>query len=287
MVMFLTIALGAIMLSLGLSLTLDDFRRVLLYPRAVIVALICQTLLLPVVCFVITLVFKLPPELAVGLMLLSATPGGITANLYSHVANGDVALNITLTAINSLLALLTLPLILGVSMHYFLSSDQAVPPQFSKIAQVFVIVVGPVAIGMFLRTKFPLLADRMAKPAKILSALLLIAMAALVIIKEWNTLSSYLPVLGGAVLTFNLMSLATGYGAGLAARLERRQAIAIGMEVGIHNATIAIAIALSPAILNNPAMAVPGSLYGVLMLFTAGGFALLVNSRLMNRPAVQ
>lgn len=275
--MFLTIALGLIMLSLGLSLTIDDFRRVLVYPKAVLIALVCQTLILPLICFAIVIGYSLPPDLAVGLMLLSATPGGITANLFSHVSNGDVALNITLTAINSLLALMTLPLILSLSMHYFLSADQAVPPQFSKIAQVFFIIVGPVGLGMFLRTRLPALAARMAKPAKILSGLLLLIMAALVIDREWSTISLYFATLGGAVLSFNLLSLGIGYGAGLVARLERRQAIAIGMEVGIHNATIAMAIALSPNILNNPAMAVPAGLYGVLMLFTAAIFGVLVN----------
>ncbi len=277
MVMFLTIALGLIMLSLGLSLTIDDFRRVLVYPKAVLIALVCQTLILPLICFAIVIGYSLPPDLAVGLMLRSATPGGITANLFSHVSNGDVALNITLTAINSLLALMTLPLILGLSMHYFLAADQAVPPQFSKIAQVFVIIVGPVGLGMFLRTRFPALAARMAKPAKVLSGLLLLLMAALVIDREWSTITLYFATLGGAVLSFNLLSLGIGYGAGLITRLERRQAIAIGMEVGIHNATIAMAIALSPSILNNPTMAVPAGMYGVLMLFTAAIFGVLVN----------
>ncbi|MGQ0698673.1 MAG: bile acid:sodium symporter family protein [Panacagrimonas sp.] len=277
MVLFLTVALGIIMLSLGLSLTVDDFRRVLLYPRAVIVALACQMLLLPGICLLIVLGFALPPELAVGMMLLSATPGGVTANLFSHISNGDVALNISLTAINSLLALFTLPLILGLSMSHFLGEDKAVPPQFSKIVEVFTVVVGPVVVGMFLRTRFPAFAQMMNKAAKPLAAMFLLAIAGTVLVREWNTLVTFFPVLGGAALAFNLLSLSIGYGAAMLARLEKRQAIAISMEVGIHNATLAIAIALSPAMLNNPTMAIPGSLYAMVMLATAAIFGYLVN----------
>src|SRR5262245_43107746 len=105
------------MLGLGLSLSLADFRRVIVYPRAVIVGLLCQTLLLPAICYAVARGFGLAPELAVGLMLLSASPGGATANLYSHLARGDVALNITLTATNSVLSIFTLPLIVGISIR--------------------------------------------------------------------------------------------------------------------------------------------------------------------------
>ena len=116
--LLLPLALGVIMLGLGMGLSLDDFRRVARYPRAVLTGLILQVLILPAVAFALALAFGLPPELAVGLMLLAASPGGATANIYSHLARGDVALNITLTAINSLLCLLTLPLILNLSLEY-------------------------------------------------------------------------------------------------------------------------------------------------------------------------
>lgn len=278
-VAFLSIALAAIMLSLGLTLTLADFRRVLVYPKAVLIALGCQMLVLPLICLLIALLFALPPELAVGLMLLSATPGGVTANLFSHLSHGDVALNISLTAINSVLALFTLPLILALSLGYFMAADKVIPPPFAKIVEVFSVVIVPVVVGMALRARYPRFADRLDKPMRLLSALFLVAIAALVITREWRTLLEYFPVIGGAVLAFNLTSLAVGYGAALLARLEQRQAVAIGMEIGIHNATLAMAIAFSPNVLNNPSMAIPGSLYGVLMLFTAAGFGWLVNLR--------
>ena len=123
---FLPLALGIIMLGLGLSLTLDDFKRVVLYPKAILIGLVCQMILLPIICFVIALTFGLPPELAVGLMLLAASPGGATANLYSHLSKGDVALNISLTAVNSLLTLFTLPFIVNFSIGYFLEVKQEI-----------------------------------------------------------------------------------------------------------------------------------------------------------------
>ena len=116
--LLLPLAIGIIMLGLGLSLTMDDFRRVARYPRAVFIGLFLQTILLPWAAFAIAILLNLSPALAVGLMLLSAAPGGATANIYSHLARGDVALNITLTAVNSILCLVTLPVIMpGASLR--------------------------------------------------------------------------------------------------------------------------------------------------------------------------
>src|ERR1041385_3063312 len=110
---FLPVALGIVMLGLGLSLTVADFTRVVRYPKATIVALVCQILVLPAVCLGLVRLFDLDPVLAVGMMVLAASPGGTTANLFSHLARGDVALNITLTAINSVLAVVTLPIVVN------------------------------------------------------------------------------------------------------------------------------------------------------------------------------
>src|SRR5688572_22480715 len=161
------------MLGLGLGLTVDDFKRVLRYPRAVVVALGCQMLLLPLGCFLVALGFGLAPELAVGLMLLAASPGGATANLFSHLAKGDVALNITLTAVNSVLSVATLPVIVNLSMAYFMGEARSIPLQVGKTLQVFAIVLVPVAIGMSIRARWVDLADRLARPVKLLSVLFL------------------------------------------------------------------------------------------------------------------
>ncbi len=273
------IALGVIMLGLGLGLRIADFTRVLIYPKAVIVGLSCQVLLLPVVCFMIATSFGLPPELAVGMMLLAASPGGTSANLYSHLANGDVALNITLTAINSVLAILTLPIIVNLSLEHFMGEGKTLPLQFTKVLQVFMIVLGPVALGMLINARLPQLAARLNKPVKILSVVFLATVIAIAIFKDRSKISGYVQLVGAACLTFNLLSLAVGYWVPRLLRMDQRQAIAIGMEIGIHNGTLAIAVALSPLMLNNSTMAVPAAVYGVLMFFTAAAFGWWVNRR--------
>jgi BASS family bile acid:Na+ symporter len=275
--LFLPIALGIIMLGLGLSLTLADFARVVKFPKPVLIGLACQLLLLPLVCFFLAKAFGLAPALAVGLMLLAASPGGTTANLYSHLAHGDVALNITLTAVNSVIAVLTMPLIVNLSLAYFMEGDQALPLQFTKVVQVFVIVLGPVAIGIWIRSRFPGFAARMEKPVKIISALFLLIIIILAVVKDWQTFVDYAPLVGGAALAFNLISLAVGYWVPRLFKLSLRQSIAIGMEIGIHNGTLAIALALSPMLLNNATMSIPAAIYSIIMFFTAAAFGWWVN----------
>jgi bile acid:Na+ symporter, BASS family len=274
---FLPIALGVIMLGLGLSLTLADFQRVVRYPRPVLVGLSCQMLLLPAACAMIAEAFDLPPELAVGLMLLAASPGGATANLFSHLARGDVALNISLTAVNSVLSLVTLPIIVTLSMSHFMGAGKSIPLPIEKVVQVFAIVLVPVAIGMALRSRSPAFADRLNRPVKILSALFLIAVVAASIAAERDNVVDFIEQVGLAALCFNLISMAVGYFVPRLLKVEKRQAIAIGMEIGIHNGALAITIASSPLLLGNPVMAIPAAVYSVIMFFTAAAFGLLVN----------
>ena len=267
----LPLALGVIMFGLGLGLTGEDFRRVARYPRAVLAGLGLQTLLLPWVAFGLARGFGLSPELAVGLMLLAASPGGATANIYSHLARGDVALNISLTAINSLLCLLTLPLILDLSLEYFLGAGRYVPPPTRKVIEVAVIIVLPVLLGMLVRASAAGFAARAEKPLRLLSVLVLALLIAAAVGKEWQALATSFAAVGLACLLFNLASMAVGYTAPLALRLPRRQATAIAMEIGIHNGTLAIFIALN--VLGNAAMSIPAAVYSLLMFFTAALFA--------------
>ncbi|WP_163996617.1 bile acid:sodium symporter family protein [Pyxidicoccus caerfyrddinensis] len=271
------VALGIIMLGLGLSLTLEDFKRVIVYPRAVLVGLVCQMLLLPVVCALVAHAFNLPPELAVGLMLLSASPGGATANLFSHLARGDVALNITLTAVNSALTLFTLPLIINLSMTHFLGEGRAVPMQFAKVVQVFVIVLGPVCVGMFVRSRRAGLAQKLDRPIRLLSVLFLLAVIGGAVYQERENALGYFQQVGPAALAFNVASMLVGYCVPLLIRLPRKQAVAIGMEIGIHNGMLAMAIALSPTLLANPTMAIPPAIYSLVMYFTAAAFGFFVS----------
>jgi len=277
----LPLALGIIMLGLGLSLTVADFRRVAVFPRAVVAGLLLQMIVLVSVAFGLAKLFRLPPELAVGLMLLAASPGGATANIFSHLARGDVALNITLTAINSALALVTIPLIVNWSLEHFLGQGRYIPPPVQKIVEVAVIIVLPVVIGMAIRAKAAAFAQRMERPIRIFAVLVLAALIAGAIVQEWKILGPALAAVGLACLAFNLASLAVGYAAPLALKLPRRQAIAIAFEIGIHNGTLAIFIALN--VLQSSPMSLAPAIYSLVMFVTAGAFVFVLGRR--HRPA--
>jgi bile acid:Na+ symporter, BASS family len=274
---FMPSALALIMFGLGLALTAADFRRVLLFPRAVVIALACQTLVLPLVCFAVTKAFGLAPALAVGLMLLAASPGGTTANLYSHLAQGDVALNVTLTAVNSVLALVTLPLIVNFALAHFYGEGKIVPLEFGKVLQVFLVVLVPVAIGMAVRARRPAFALRMGRPVKVLSVLFLALIVLLALMRDSGALGANFAAIGAAALTFNLLSLGVGYGVPRLLKLSQRQSVAIAMEIGIHNGTLAIAIALT--MLNEPVMAIPAAIYSGWMFATAALFGWWVSRK--------
>ncbi len=273
----LPLALGVIMFGLGLSLTVEDFRRVAVYPRAVVAGLALQMLVLTAAAFGVAKLFGLAPELAVGLMLLAASPGGATANIFSHLARGDVALNITLTAINSALSLLWLPFVVNASLDHFVGRDQYIPPPFAKIVEVAAIIVLPVVIGMVVRGRAPGFARRMERPIRVFAVIFLALLVAGAIAQEWKTLGPALAAVGLACLAFNLISLAVGYAAPLALKLPNRQAIAIAMEIGIHNGTLAIFIALN--LLKSSPMSLAPAIYSLIMFVTAAIFVFVLARR--------
>lgn len=274
--MALAIALGVIMLGLGLSLTVADFKRVVQYPRAMLVGLACQMIILPAVCLGIAVGFGLSPVFAVGLMLLAASPGGATANLYSHLSQGDVALNISLTAVNSVLSVFMLPLIVNFSLGYFMADDATqVGIQLKKVLEVFAIVLVPVGLGMLIQHYNKSFADKMEKPVKIVSALLLVAIITIMIIKEKEALVEGFASVGLAALSFNLVSIAVGFFVPRLLNVPQRQAIAISMEIAIHNGTLAIFIAAN--VLNNSEMTLPPAVYSIIMFFTAAAFGFFIS----------
>ncbi|MFB6719630.1 bile acid:sodium symporter family protein [Kribbella sp. NPDC056345] len=282
----LPIALAIIMFGLGLSLTTGDFARVARMPRAVLVALGTQVVLLPVICLGLVELFGLAPALAVGMMLLVASPGGTTANLFSHLAGGDVALNVTLTAVNSVLAVITLPIVVNLSIAHFMDGSGQLGLQPAKMLQVFAIVLVPVALGMLVRNRKPGFADRMERPVKIGSALVLALVIFAAIYTERDNFLDYLAAVGLIALLLNLISLGLGYALPRAARLGERQAIACSMEIGIHNATLALTIALSPSLLNNSEMATPVAVYGIVMFFPTAVVAYLLSRRTAKSQAL-
>jgi bile acid:Na+ symporter, BASS family len=281
----LPLALALVMFGLGLSLTPADFARVGRQPKAVVIALVLQLLVLPAVCFGLVLAFDLPPLLAVGMLLLAASPGGTTANLFSHLFRGDVALNITLTAVNSLVAVVTLPLITNLAIAYFDPADGGtLGLQLGKTAQVFAVVLVPVAIGMLVRRRAPGFAERMDKPVRILSAAVLALVILGTIVAERDNISSYVQDVGLPALLFCLASLAAGFFVPRALGVVQRQAVASAFEIGVHNGTLAIAVAIS--VLGSVQLAVPAAVYSVLMFPAAALFGWAI-TRTAKRTAVE
>ena len=273
----LPLALGVIMFGLGLDLTPGDFARVARHPKAAGVALACQLLLLPAICFGLVLLFRLPPILAVGMLLLAASPGGTTANLYSHLFRGDVALNISLTAINSVIAVVTLPIITNLAIAWFQPGDLSVGLQFAKTLEVFMIVLVPVVLGMTVRAIKPSFADAMDKPVRIASVLILVLVITGAVASSFDLLASNFLLLGGVTTAFCVLSLSVGYIVPRLMKIAKPQAVASAFEVGIHNATLAIVIA--QGVLGRPDMSLPAAIYGVLMFPIAALFGLWVTKR--------
>lgn len=272
----LPVALAIIMFGLGLSLTVDDFRRVARSPKAVVVALVLQTLVLPVVAFGLVVAFDLDPLLAVGVMLLAASPGGTTANLFSHLFHGDVALNISLTAINSVLAAATIPLVTNFAIGYF-DAEGELGLQFGKVVQVIAIVLVPVVVGMLVRRRSAAFAARADQPVRIFSIVVLVIVAVGALLGERENLADYVQQVGLVTGLFCLASLTLGYVGARLLKLEERQAIASAMEIGIHNTTVALTIALS--VLDSTQVAIPSAVYSVLMYLFATAFGYAVTRR--------
>jgi len=266
----------AVMLALGLTLTVDDFKRAATLRRPLAVALICQAVLLPALCLLIAEALHLSPTLAVGLMLMAATPGGTMASILSHLFNGDLALNVTLTAINAVLSIFALPAILAFSMTWFIGGGRYIPLQVDKFFGIFGLVLIPTAIGIAIRHRFPELARRLQKPVRIFAAVLLVVVVGASIAGGRATLWNNLGVLSAAVASFCLVSLTVGYLVPRWMHLAPRQAIAVSLEIGIHNAVVAIGVALSPQLLNSAEMAIPAGVYGAIAPLIAISFILTV-----------
>ena len=279
----LPIALAIIMFGLGLGLAVDDFRRVGRHPRAVAVALGCQLILLPAICFGIVVLLDLPPLLGIGMMLLAASPGGTSANLFSHLFRGDVALNITLTAINSVIALFTLPLVTGLAIEYYDRGDDVSLP-LSEVASVFAIVLVPVAIGMLVRAKSPAFAGRMDRPVRIGSAVILAVLVLGILVDQRENVSGYLADIGLAAGLFCAISLVVGYVVPKAAGVKEEQAIASSMEIGVHNATLAIFVAVE--VLDETEISIPAAVYSVFMFVFASIWGSFISRRVRTATPV-
>lgn len=272
----LAASLFIIMLGMGLSLVIDDFKRIVSYPKAVAVGLFNQLILLPVIAFLIVSVFPTKPEIAIGIMILAACPGGATSNLIAHLAKGDTALSVSLTALSSFITLLTIPFIVNFSLSYFAIPGQNIQLDVLKtIIQILVIVVIPIIIGMFIRKINEGFALKMEKPVKIASAAVLALVIIGLVAKEKSNIASYFQQAGVIALTLNVATMLVGYFSAKLFKINKEMATSISIESGIQNGTLAITIAV--ILLNKPEYGIAPAIYSLIMFLT-GGFVIFLGN---------
>lgn len=278
----LPIALAIIMFGLGLDLTVDDFKRIGRQPKAAVIALVCQIVILPAVCFGLVVAFDLPALLGIGMLLLAASPGGTTAALFSRLFKGDVALNISLTAVNTAIAFVTLPLITGLAISYYDRQDDVTMP-LGEVAKVFALILVPVGLGMLVRAKSPAFAERMDKPVRIGSAVILAILVLGILLDQRENVTDYIADVGLISAVFCAISLLVGYFVPKALGVTGPQAIASSMEVGVHNSTLAIFVAVE--VLDSVEISVPAAVYSLIMFLFAAVWGSWVSRRVSDTAA--
>lgn len=269
-------ALAVIMLSLGLALTPADFRRVATQPRGIAVGITNLALISPLLAFAIAEIYSLEPVLAVGLVLLGASPGGTMANLLTHLARGDTALSISMTAISSLAAIVTVPLFLQLSTSHFGATDlDDSVDMLGVVIRVLLITVIPLAAGMWLRARRPERVAEVEGTVKRIALGIFLAVVIGVVVAEFDRVTDQLGDVAAAVVTLNLAAMAISFAIARLARLDDRQATAIAIELGVHNSTLAIAVGATIA----TDLTIPAAVYASFMFISAGLFARLMYKR--------
>ena len=267
---FLPISLSIIMFGMGLTLVINDFGRLLIYPKEVIIGLFNQLIFLPLIGFLIILLFDLNSSMAIGIMILSLCPGGPTSNLITQVARGNIGLSVTLTALASLITVFTIPIILSEAITYFSGETDVVIelPVLQTMLQILIITVIPVSIGMVIRKKNEDFALRMEKPMRVASTVLFIIIFLLVMIANKDLIIQAMKEVGLATLLLNLSTMTLGYITAKIFGIEGKSQISITVESGIQNGTLAFVIATT--ILNNVEMGIPTGAYSIWMFITGG-----------------
>ncbi|RLD23053.1 MAG: bile acid:sodium symporter family protein, partial [Bacteroidetes bacterium] len=264
----LAASLIIIMFGMGLSLTLSDFKRVFTFPKAICIGLLCQIILLPAIGYALAISLELSSTTAIGVMLLAACPGGPTSNMLTFLAKGDLALSVSLTAVASILTILTIPIIVQFAIESFSNTSQVVAVDaLTMIKQLLIIVIVPICIGMLVKHKFSAFAARMEKPVKIASALIFILVVVGIVISIRDVFMSYLNEAGLPAIILNVSTMTLGFLLAVLFKLNRPQAISISIETGIQNGTLAITLATIA--LNNVEYAIVPAIYGLLMFGTA------------------
>ena len=267
---FLPISLAIIMFGMGLTLVVSDFSRLFTYPKEIIIGLCNQLVFLPLIGFLIILLFDLNSSMAIGIMILSLCPGGPTSNLITQVARGNIGLSVTLTALASLITVFTIPIILSKAITYFTGETDILIelPIVQTMIQIIVITVIPVSIGMLIRKKNEAFAIRMERPMRIASTVLFIIIFLLVMFANKDLIVQAMKEVGIATLLLNLLTMALGFLTAKIFGIKGKSQISITIESGIQNGTLAFVIATT--ILNNVEMGLPTGAYSIWMFITGG-----------------
>ena len=268
----LPLALALIMFAMGLGLTGRDFARVFAQPKDFVVGAGLQLIVLPVAAFALASVWPMAGILAVGLMILAACPGGTTSNLMTLIARGDVALSISLTAVISVLAVVTVPLIVGTGLTHFMGQAAPPLPVLETVLKITAIVVVPTALGMLVRRIAPAFAQRAGEHTRPLSAAVFVFVVIAALISSREDIVPFFAAAGAVCLVFNLLMLAIAHGVATGLRLDRPQRIAVTIECGFQNATLGIVVGTT--LLNDVRFAIPSAVYGLIMLFTGLAYSL-------------
>lgn len=281
--LILPIALALIMLGMGLSLKFEDFQRITKYPKAVSVGLFGQIVLLPIIGFIITKIVSMPPAIAVGLMIIAIAPGGVSSNMITYLAGGDVALSVTLTVCSSIITIFTIPILANLALNHFLGQSAAISlPIGTTMGQIFLITIIPIVIGMYIQYKFPELARRLEKVTSRLAIGFLALIILILVIREWSRLPEFILQAGVGVVLLNLLSMAAGFVISKLLKLSTPQQICVAIEVGIQNGTLAIAI--TAGMLGNQDMAIPAAIYSLFMYMT--GFGAILYGKSLSKNAL-
>lgn len=262
---FLIVSLFIIMMGMGLSLTKADFRRVLQYPKAVLLGFLNQIVLLPLIAFGLIQLFEVSNEIAIGVMILSACPGGPTSNLVTHLAKGDTALSVTLTAVNSIVTILTIPIIVNFALAEFSSGEEVASPVGAIVGSLIVIIAIPLIIGMTIKNKKPQVAKKMDKPVRIASTAIIVLVIVGIVIKERAQLVERISESFAIVITLNVLTMLVGFITAKMVKLKFKEALTICLESGNQNGTLAIQVSS----LINITLGFPAAVYSLFMYFTA------------------
>ncbi len=277
----LPISLAIIMLSLGVGLEIADFRRVLRRKYPFAIGALCQVVLLPVAAFATVKIFALPPEIAVGFMLLSFCPGGVTSNILSKLAKADVALSVSLTAVISLLSILTVPILAAWSINYFLGEDAPEVSISGLAIAMFLITTLPVALGISLHHFAPSVASRIDAPLSKLATVLFVLIVLAALAGNWQLFVDNLGIMGAGLVSLNIALLLIGLGLACAANLSWNESKTISIETGIQNSTLGITLAalITSTESGFSPLALPSAVYGITMYAVAVPFLVWYRNR--------